>query len=351
MAKMVISISQLHKNIQKILSFKKGSYMFVLKANAYGHGSKQIAHELNHYAEISMIGVATPEEAMEMVDYTNKKIVILGFTPNSQLKQVTDLGIIPTVFSLVQAELTQKDAEIFINVDTGFHRLGKAPTEDYKKEIHKIMSLNPRKVIGIFTHLKLQTMESDLKQIKQFEDFVKGFNIPYISISDSIAFMKYRTEENLFRIGALMFGLTSKTVKNTLNLKPIQSLICHISRIEEIKQTDTAFYRSSIRKGMKIATIQIGYADGLFRTMPLESYVTVHNHRCPYIEVGMDQSIIDITGVDANVDDEAIIFGPDALSLQNLAILCDTNKNNLLTMISNRVQRVYIDNTEETEQI
>ena len=346
MTNLNINLDYLHNNITNIISYKKGFFMFVLKANAYGHGYKMIANELENYDRIKFIAVATPKEAIYLNRFTTKKTIILGYTPDSLINQIIKENIIPTISTLLQAKLIQNKSNIFINVDSGFHRLGQPPIKAFKNEIIEISKLDNINILGIFTHLKLISKESDLYQIDSFERFIKNLNIPYTSISDSIGYTRYSTQENLFRIGALIYGLTSENEYNKIKVLPTTSLKTNISRIEKINKNDSAFYNSFVKKGMKIATIQIGYADGLFRNMHKDSYVLINNKKCKYIEVGMDQSIIDITDVLADINDEVIIFGEKGISLEKLSKINNTNKNNLLTMISNRVTRTYYKNNK-----
>lgn len=330
-----VDLDQLHKNIENILSYKKGDFMFVLKGNAYGHGYIEIATELNNYEKIKFYGVSSCLEAKIISPYTNKKIVVLGYTQTPCFDILIDSNIIPSISS-VDDLIRIQNQDIFINVDTGFHRLGISPSSLNKEKLHQHKNIK-----GIFTHLKLNNEESDVDQINTFNDFVHDLDIKYKSISDSIAYTRYSTTENLYRIGALMFGLTSRKELNKIMVKPIASLSTKITRIKTIKENATAFYNSSIKKDTTIATIQIGYGDGLFRDMK-DSYVVVNNKKCNYIEVGMDQSIIDVSEVDCEKLDEVIIFGKNGISLEQLSVILQTNKNNIIANISTRVTRKYI---------
>lgn len=335
--KLCINIDYLHENIKKILSFKSGDFMFVLKSNAYGFGYKEILNEIEQYDRVKYIGVALPNEAMFLRKYTKKEVVILGYTNDSMIGEVINLNIIPTIFEMRQANLFKKKQKVFINIDTGFNRLG--VQEDLLKEL---VSQEYIDVQCVFTHLRLRDELSDNHQIDVFNETIHKYNIPYTSISDSIGYTRYNISENLYRIGASLFGYTSDKEKNKLKLQPIGQLVTSITRVKEIEEDTFAFYRSKLRKGQKIATIQIGYGDGLMRSMPKDSYVTINGAKCSYIEVGMDQSIIDVTNVEVSIYDLVIIFGEGGMSLQELAAACKTNKNNILTMIQHRVVREYI---------
>jgi alanine racemase len=337
LTRLVINLDQLNQNISNILSYKQGDFMFVLKGNAYGHGYIEIVQELNKYEKIKFYGVSSCLEAKIISPYTDKKIIVLGYTQTSCFDVLSNSNIIPSV-SRIDDLIRIQNQDIFINVDTGFHRLGVTPSSLNKEKINQ-----HKNIIGIFTHLKLCSENSDLDQINIFKEFTHDLNIKYKSISDSIAYTRYNTPENLYRIGALMFGLTSVKENNKIDVKPITSFLTKITRIEHIKKDSSAFYKSSIKKGMVIATIQVGYGDGLFRDMK-DSYVVINKEKCNYIEVGMDQSIVDISGVDCNILDDVVLFGHNGISLEHLCTLLHTNKNNIMTSISARVTRKYTKN-------
>lgn len=342
--KLIVNLDQLHQNVSNILSYKTGHFMFVVKGNAYSFGYLPIVKELNEYDEIQFLGVGKPNEALYLKPHTDKYVVILGHTPDDVIKDVVSMGVIPTIYSKRQADLLPKGSQVFINVDTGFHRIGGRPEEGFKQELTTLLHHPNISVLGMYTHLTLQNKESDLNQLSLFESTIENITVPYISISDSIAFTRYQTSENLFRIGALMYGYRSSSEANHCNVKPIGTLVSKVIRIMTVTTDTTAYYRSTLKQGTTIATIAIGYGDGLFRTMPEDAYVVINGQQCSYIEVGMEYSIIDITGKDVSMYDTVYIFGGEGLSLKELASLCHTNKNNLLTMITPRVVREYIKN-------
>lgn len=339
--KMIVNLDALHENISAIFCYKSGAFLFVLKGNAYGHGYLPILRELEQYDQVSYIGVATPNEAIYLSKYTSKRIVILGYTPDEKIGEVINQNIIPTIFTYHQATLIDQDSDVFINIDTGFHRLGGTATNSFVEEIQSIQLLPKVSIKGVFTHLALRKMKDDLNSIASFEHLTRNLNIPFVSISDSIAYTRYNTNENLYRIGASLFGLTSTKELGKLDLEPTTQLITYVTNIQTASKDEHVFYRSKVSKGTSFATIQIGYADGLFRTMPKESYVLINNQPCPYIEVGMDQSVVDVTGMTIAVGDTVTIFNTTSLPLEQLALWCNTNKNNILTMIGSRVVREY----------
>ena len=138
-----IDLDIFHKNVKEILLSSFTDFCFVLKANAYGHGIEVITKELNQYDQITIIAVATLNEALKIKEITNKEILILGYLENNLLEIAVNNDFIVTIFEIEQAQIINKikQSKVFIKVDTGFHRLGKAPTDDYLKEVIQINRL------------------------------------------------------------------------------------------------------------------------------------------------------------------------------------------------------------------
>ena len=340
-ARMIIDLDVFHHNVTTILKETEASVLFVLKGNAYGHGYRVIAQELAGYERIVFLGVATPQEAMYLQPFTSKPIVVLGYTHTPQLNDLVQRGIIPTIFTYEQARHIHVSGSVFLNVDTGFHRLGQPISEQYRSDILAIQAMSHLNVLGVFTHLALRDKHVDEGRIQSFLTWVEAFRIPYLSISDSIAFVRYNTTENLFRMGALMFGLQSERDSHRLDVIPTTKLIATVTRVQQISQACEVFYRAQVAANRTIATVQIGYGDGLFRTMAEDAYALIGGISCKYIEVGMDQTLFDVTGGNVQVGDEVVIFDAHNLPLSTFASWCNTNKNNVLVNMSHRVQRQY----------
>ncbi len=331
-----VNVKRIRENIKNILAYKEGAFMFILKANAYGHGYLKILEIINSFKQIKYIGVSNYNEATLLARYTKKEIVILGYTKNSYFINKYS-NIIPSISN--ESQLDIEGARVFVNINTGFNRLGLKPTKENYSKLIQFQKNND--VVGIFTHLKLSSNKEDFLQIDSFKLFTSNLEINYNSISDSIAYTRYNTNENLYRIGALMYGLTSNSETGKINVKPTDTLYSTITNIEYYNKDTEAFYHSFIAKNSKVATIQIGYGDGLFRDMK-DVYVMINDTKCNYIEVGMDQSIVDITDVNCEIGDEVIVFGNEGISLEEMSKLLGTNKNNILTNISQRVSRKYV---------
>ena len=201
----VIDLSRIAKNIKLIKNMigPDVALMAVVKANAYGLGALPIAPIIiENGAEY--LAVATLSEAVQLKEaYPQYPVFILGHTPIRYMDVVAEYGITQTVFSYEQAKVLSdssiklgKKTRVHIKVDTGFHRLGKAPSAEYADEIIRMYSLPGIEIEGIFSHLALASDENDRMQYKELSDFIallesRGCTFRYKHIADSIAYVDY----------------------------------------------------------------------------------------------------------------------------------------------------------------
>ncbi|MDO5579339.1 MAG: alanine racemase [Ruminococcus sp.] len=362
----IINLGVIRENMELIKEMvgKSVKVMAVVKANAYGHGIVKMAPVLRECGA-DYLAVATLTEALQLRDqYPDYPIFIMGHTPDRLLETVVEYDIAQTVFSYEQAEKLNEAAEkqgktavVHIKVDTGFHRLGKVPSDEFRDEIIKIMELPNVKVEGIFSHLALESKESNDKQFESFMNFVEevekkaGREIEFKHIADSIAtvdFPQYRL--NMVRVGALIYGMRGFH-KGFLPVTPALQFQTCISQIHHIKKGEGVSYDYLWRapEDSVIATLPFGYADGYPRNLRDKGYVLINGSKAPIVGViCMDQCMADVTGI-PNIGEgsRAIIYGNGlngSMTIDEAAKLAETNKNDILSRLTTRPPRVYIDN-------
>ena len=345
-----IDLDIFHKNVKEILLSSFTDFCFVLKANAYGHGIEVITKELNQYDQITIIAVATLNEALKIKEITNKEILILGYLENNLLEIAVNNDFIVTIFEIEQAQIINKikQSKVFIKVDTGFHRLGKAPTDDYLKEVIQINRLENIIIEGIYTHLRLIDNELDNQQYYLFQGFLnklKGSDaeIKYESILDSIALTRHSSyDQNLPRIGSLMFGLTSDNEIGKINVLPVQSLKSIVTNVVPVDSKGFGYADTKYPNIKEIAILSIGYSDGIPRDISDQGFVLIGDYKCNIVGLpSMDQLSVDVTDKDVSKGDKAVIFGNNGITLKQLSKNLKTNKNELVSKISSRVPKVY----------
>ena len=357
-----IDLSKLSKNIELIKDMvgPEVAVMAVVKANGYGLGALEIAPTIME-SGATYLAVATLSEAVALRDaYADYPLFILGHTPDRFLNIVVEKGICQTIFSFDQAKILSEEAtklglkaKVHIKVDTGFHRLGKAPTDEYAEEIKEIFFLPNIEVEGIFSHLALASEEENEKQFILLCDFIDklesmGLEFKYKHIADSIALVDYpEYRMNMVRPGALIYGMRGFHI-GFLPVEPILTFKSAISQIHSIKAGEGVGYDYLWRaeKDSIIATIPFGYADGYPRQMRDKGFVVINGLKCPIIGVlCMDQVTVDVTNVpDVKEGSEAIIYGDSkdgSMTIQEACDLIGTNKNDIICRLTARAPKVY----------
>lgn len=334
--------------------------MAVVKANAYGLGAVRLAPVIIENGA-SYLAVATLSEAVELrnacPDYP---LFILGHTPDRYLGIVAEMNITQTIFSLHQAEILGSEAEklgkkakVHVKVDTGFHRLGKVPSDDYAREVAGMFKVGGIEVEGIFTHLALANDEENRRQYRKFTDFISlcesmGCKFRYKHIADSIACVDYpEFRMNMVRPGALIYGMRGYH-KGYLPVEQAISFKSAISEIHHIKKGEGVGYDYHFiaQRDSVIATMPFGYADGYPRQFRDCGSVLIRGKRVPVIGViCMDQAVADVTDVPGVEEgDEVVIYGDGSDGSMTIQEACDilgTNKNDVLCRLTARPPRIY----------
>ena len=354
-----LDIIKYNINEMKKMIDKDTKLGLVIKANAYGHGAVEVAKVLEE-EKVDYICVAGLNEAMELRNNDIKApILVMGYTPDDCLDIAVQNNITLTLFSKEQAEILSniskqlsEKSKIHLKVDTGFNRLGFKINEDLPSTIKYIYNLPNINVEGIFSHLALKDEESDYKQFNKFTsllDEIKHLDIPIKHICDSIGMVAYKDfHMDMVRVGASLYGYNSR--KSIMDLKPAMTFKSKFAQIKNIKKGEGISYDYSYvaNKDMKVGTVLCGYSDGIPRILSNKGYVYVNGKKANILgKICMDQCIVDLTDIDdVDMNSEVIFYGNGGPELLDVANLADTNRNELLGIVSRRVARVYIKDKE-----
>jgi alanine racemase len=335
--------------------------MAVIKANGYGHGAVAIAPTILENGA-DYLAVATLTEALQLREaLADAPLFILGHTPDRLLSYVVTGHITQTIFTLEQArilnDLAEKQnttARVHVKVDTGMHRLGGVPSEEFAEEICQMCHLPHLEVEGIYSHLALANDEENEKQYQAFCQFIeklenRGCTFRYKHIADSIAtvdFPQYRM--NMVRPGALLYGMRCYH-KGFLPVEQALTFRTAISQLHSVPAGEGVGYDYLWRasRDSLVATLPFGYADGYPRSMWDKGYVLINGTKAPLVGViCMDQCVVDVTDVpDVCCGMEAIIYGDGtdgSMTINDAALLLDTNRNDLIARLLDRPPRVYL---------
>ncbi len=353
-------------NLAKKLSGNK-EIMPVIKANAYGHGAVEIAKFLSELGA-KYFAVATADEAVQLrTNGIDDQILILGASHASCFHSVLEHSLIQTVPSLEYAcclneyAISQnKRAKVHIKADTGMGRIGfdarsEKSVETAVKEILQMRNMKGLEIEGLFTHFATADIPKDsfaLHQHRMFsllEEAIKneGMDIPCKHISNSGDIVNYSdNEHSLVREGIILYGYMPDKQSLNRNFIPAMSVKTRVSHVSFIKEGESIGYgRSYVAPcNMKVAVIPIGYADGYPRALSNRGKVLINNNLCPVVgRVCMDQTMVDITGLEVNVGDTVTVMGPlPAMSVEDIADEVGTISYEVLCNVSSRVKRVYI---------
>lgn len=232
------------------------------------------------------------------------------------------------------------------------HRLGFV-SDDIGELADRLGNMERLQVQSVFTHLAgSDDPEMDAFTNRQIECFTRmsaelslQLGYPFIRhVLNSAGISRFpEAQFEMVRLGISLYGIASDP-KEQKTLETVSSLKTSISQIKTVKKGDTVGYSRSwtAERDSVIATIPIGYADGLSRRLSNgRGKMMVNGHIVPVAgNICMDMTMLDITGVQANEGDEVIVFGPE-MPLAQLAKAMDTIPYEILTGISQRVKRVY----------
>lgn len=364
------ALEQNLENMRKNLT--PGTKMIgVIKANAYGHGSVPVARLMEKKDYIWGYAVANVLEAEELREAGMKKpILILGYVFPEDYQTLVDLEIRPAVFDYETAELLSQEAQkagkvhpIHLAFDTGMTRIGFRHPKESIPEILRISKLPGITIEGAFTHFA-RADEQDLtfahQQFAKYQEFLMlleeaGIQIPVRHCNNSAGIFWHREGDlDAVRPGITLYGIapSNEVVNPGVELHPMMELKSHISFVKEVEAGVAVSYGGTFvttKDSTRIATIPVGYADGYPRSLSNKGYILINGKKAPIIgRVCMDQCMVDVTDIpDVQRNDQVTLLGGD-LSIQWMADLLQTNVDEIVCNISQRVPRVYIDSTQES---
>lgn len=349
---LLVDLEKILNNIKSIKKrAQKSKFCAVLKADAYGLGSLEVANYIKNY--IDYIAVAQFKEAKYLRENGIKTpILILGYLPLDKYKECSKLGIDVVIYDLDYAkkinESLNEKINCHIGLDTGHTRIGFRDFEIEK--IKKLKDLENLKFIGAFSHFATAD-EKDLtytkEQYKKFTyiiDQIKDdFDLNLVHIANSAASMEYDFKSDLLRVGISLYGIyPSDYIKEVSKIKLEQAFefkaqISFVKNVE--KGTSISYGRTFVaEKEMKVATVAVGYADGFKRSFSNIGEVLVNGKLARVVgRVCMDQMMIDVSDIDCEIGDYVTLY-PD---IYKEAKKINTIPYELMTSISKRVPRIY----------
>ena len=353
--------------------------MAVVKANAYGHGLREVACKaLDSGAQA--LGVARIDEGIQLRKAgLDALILVFSYTPPDMVGDLIDFDLTQTVYSYETAKAlseaagpTSKKLKVHLKVDTGMGRIGMLPAcfcnlqsnsdaiDNALHEAELIAHLKNLEIEGIYTHFACADSGDESYTEKQFEifmDFVDnlkhaGLEFPVKHAANSAALIKMKkTHLDMVRTGISIYGLypSDSVDKSLVNLKPAMELKAKIIHLKKVPAGFKVSYGSAYEtvKPTTIATVSIGYADGFNRLLSSTGHVLVCGQRAPVVgRVCMDMTMLDVGAIpEVSLEDEVVIFGRQCdacITVDEIASSINTINYEIVSAITDRVPRVYL---------
>ncbi len=332
----------------------------VVKADAYGHGVVPVAQRLQAEG-VDGFGVALAEEGIELREAgIDRAILVLNGISGGAHRDIVAAGLTPVLYEISEASAFEAVAEsrpidVHLKVDTGMGRLG-VPLDDLSEFLRDLRRFPSIRVAGLMTHLSTADCDpayvaEQLKGFKRAEGLVRRFgHAPSVlhAANSAALFRHPETHFDWVRPGISLYGYPGSESIDA-PLRPAMRWRTEVLRTRTLRPGESAGYGRSFRASREtcLATIPLGYGDGLLRSASNRGHVLIGGVRCPIVgNIAMDLTTVDVSDVPGvAIGDEALLLGEQEgaiLDATDLATAAGTIPYEVLTNVSRRVPRVYL---------
>ena len=363
-----VDLGAIQKNVALLAKQAgKAQLWATVKANGYGHGAVQVAQAALG-AGATGLCVALADEAHELRQAKiTAPILIVSEQPATQFEQMLRDDVVATLYNESTINSYAKTAsdlgivgKVHLKVDTGMHRVG-APVANAMTRCRQIKSLASLQLDGVYTHFAaadLPNHDETAKQVQRFDNVVaeldrESLRPKYVHTSNSAAAMRVLSATtDIARVGIAIYGIAPSGELESLakDLQPALSLHARVSHVQHLAAGEGVSYglRTKLSQAATIATLPIGYADGVQRRLwKVGGEVLIGGKRCPIVGVvTMDQLMVNCGDADVRIGDHAILIGAQgsqSISANEVAAKLETIGYEIVCGISARVPRKYLD--------
>lgn len=352
-----INIEYLAQNIKEMKRYipQGVKLLAVVKADAYGHGSVMLAPTILA-SGVDMLGVASIDEGVDMRNAKiNCEILILGAVPVWAVESAVKSDLSISIFSREHLNACRQTFErtgikpkVHIKLDTGMNRIG-VGEDDAVDFIKTVQTCGYIDLQGIFTHLACaEVLEETQKQFDKWDKIISQIDTTnlLLHILNTAGTICFNANSNMRRVGIALYGLYPDFPPNfdkKPDLKQIMSLKGRIVNIHTMKDGEGVSYGYTFRANgeRKIATVPIGYADGVPRGLSNKITGELNGQKIPQVgNITMDQMMFDITDIDAQVGDVITLLDENN-SIDEWAKILNTINYELTCRLKVRLPRVY----------
>jgi alanine racemase len=359
-----VDLSAVRANVRTLVEMARpAALLAVVKADGYGHGAVPIAEAVLD-AGATWLGVALVEEGRELRDAgIDARILVLSEPIAAAAPAVVAHNLTPVVYTANGIEALAKavaDAgapplAVHLKIDTGMHRVGCAPA-DAAALVQAIAGRPELELEGICTHLAVADEVDNPYTGSQLQEFDRVLETlderpPLVHAANSAGLLAHpKATYDLVRVGIALYGIApSPVLRDRARLEPVLALKARVSQVKTLAAGERVSYglRYDMPSGGTLATVPVGYADGVPRNLGLlGGEVLIRGTRCPIAgTVTMDQLMVDVGDVPVEVGDEVVLLGrqdAEEITADEWAERLDTIAYEIPTGIGPRVPRTYL---------
>ena len=367
-----IDLGAVRNNVTALIAANPSQQLWaVVKANAYGHGAVEVANAALQ-AGASGLCVALADEALALrAAGITAPVLVMSEQPASQYTAMIEHDVIATLYnetSIKQYSKAANDAKhkalVHLKIDTGMHRVG-VGVDGVLTAATMITSQPSLQLDGVYTHLATADDAAHLGaalQLRRFSEVVDqlgkaGIAPRHVHVANSAAAVRRLGSElhtTMVRAGIALYGIASDASSNSFGeptsvvLQPVLSLKARVSHVQWLDAGEAVSYglRRPLSKRTCIATLPLGYADGVTRGLWNSGHVLIGGKRRPFAGIiTMDQAMIDCGDDTISIGDEAVLIGQqgkEAISANDWAALLGTIGYEVVCGVSARVPRNYL---------
>ncbi len=355
-----VDLGAIRHNVRQLAARRGDAVMGVVKADAYGHGAVAVARVLIEEG-VEWLAVATVPEAVELRQAgVRARVLVLAAPLREFLPAYVRWGLDAVVSSAEVARAVIADAPgvaVHVKVDTGMHRLGVAP--DQAAAVVRQLQGAGVTVEALWTHLATADAADPsfaLLQVRRFDGVLRalGADAPrLVHVANGPAWVRLpalTSRPALARLGGVLYGLDSDAAMSgaTAGLRPAMRLVARVVHVQTVAPGESVSYGQTwtAERPTRVATLGVGYADGLPRALSNRGEVGLGGALVPIVgRVCMDMTMVslgDPSGPGGAVETgaEAVLFGPDGPSAEAVAERAGTISYELTTGLTGRVPRV-----------
>lgn len=356
-----IDLSAIAHNFRVVREAAAGARVLaVVKADAYGHGVVPIARVLEKEGAFGF-GVALAEEGLELREAgIRSAILVLNGVYGGAHREVLERGLTPVVYDLGHLEAFAAASAgapfgVHLKVDTGMGRLG-VPQAELSRFLARASRFPNARIDGVMTHFASADTDPDFtaRQLAGFQEAIAQVraagHTPSIRHAANSAgtFLHPEARFDLVRPGIALFGHPGFDSPDQAELRLGMRIRTEIVAIRQLSAGDSVGYHGRfVADGpTRVATIPVGYGDGLLRASSCRGHVLVRGTRCPILgTISMDLTSIDVTHAGAEMGDEVVLLGAQGdarVEVSELAEAAHTVPYEIFTSVSRRVPRFYV---------